>query len=233
MAKEIEYPRAALKRSLDLAQAAYELGGSSTAEMCAHKLNKKLGGSFTALVSGAAKYGLVTRNKGQISTTQLYKDYKLAYSEDEAINVLRKAFFNVPLFEKIFERFQSQKLPLEILDKLLIREFRVNENIASRVASYFVNGAKATGILASDNTIVSLNDPHGQDNIEQDGEGNNEIDLPSITVVESQRGNEFSVTITGPGMNSAVVISDEDDLLIVDLMLKKIKKKISENLETE
>ena len=42
---------------------------------------------------------------------------------------------------------------------------------------------------------------------------------------------EFSVKIQGPGINSTLVIREEEDLDIVEVMLKKVRKKLLEGQE--
>ncbi|HZQ42192.1 MAG TPA: hypothetical protein VFA99_03030, partial [Acidobacteriaceae bacterium] len=135
MPKIVDYPRASLRSSLELAAAVDALGGSCTDEMCAQRMSRKHGsGAFNSLINAAVKHGLVDSKRGNLSTTPLYsRDYKHAYSDTQRMEALRRAFLNVPLFKRIHERFVGKALPEDILDKLLIREFEVPEDLARRV----------------------------------------------------------------------------------------------------
>jgi hypothetical protein len=137
MARTIDYPRGSLKRSLEIAKAVNELGGSCSPAICADHLEKKISGSFNSQISAANKFGLITSKKGMLFITDLYKRLDLAYDQLEQTEILRTAFFNIPLFKKLYERFKDGKLPRQMLDKILIREFDVPKNVASRVVTYF------------------------------------------------------------------------------------------------
>ena len=233
MPKKIDYPHASVAKSIELAEAVYDLGGSCGLEMCAEKMGRKVGGGFKAVVSAAAKFGLITNNRGQLGTTKLFQNYCLGYSPEEKAQILQEAFLRVPLFSEIYERFKNQKLPTDIFDKLLTREFQVNQQVASRVAKYFIEGAKATKLLNGDNTFHLITDvgcdPEEEvvvDETEGDDEPNQEVIL-----AEPVDSSEFLVRIAGPGMNSAIIIREDEDLDIVEVMLKKVRKKLLEAQE--
>jgi len=234
--KVIDYPHASLAKSTELAKAVYDLGGSCGLEMCAEQMGKKVGGGFKAIVSSSSKYGLITNNRGQLETTDLFRDYHLSYTSEEKAQILRTAFLRVPLFKDIYERFKQQQLPVGIFDKLLIREFDVNQQVASRVAKYFVEGAKATGLLKGDNTFAPMDgeEIEDEDLLDDEDGGDAGSDSTSSTRADSEvplpshDHGEFSVRIIGPGMNSTIAILEEEDLDIVEVMLKKVRKKLSE-----
>ncbi len=147
MPKVLEYPRASLKASLDLSKAISDLGGSAKIEIVAEKMGLKVSGSFQALIGAAKKYGLAETSRGQLTITGLYREYKHAYSDEEAAKVLRKAFLGVPLFQKAYDRFRDSKLPIDILDRVLIREFDVDEAMASRVVGYLLEAGRLAKLL--------------------------------------------------------------------------------------
>lgn len=242
MAKQIDYPRANLKACLDLAHAVDELGGSCSVEMAADKLNKKVSGAFSALVGSTSKFGLISSKKGQLHISKLFKGYKLSYSEDEERNFLAEIFLQPPLFKRIHERFQNRKLPVEHFEKLLIREFDVPDAISSRVAKYFLDGAKQCGLLDQNHhlqlSLASQNDTNEEeidiilDDLDQQLPETDEI-LTSDTFPQAPRPitnhyEEFSVRIYGPGMDSTIVVKEAEDLIIVQAMLKKVEKRIKE-----
>ena len=151
--KKIDYARSSLRKSLDLANAVDDLGGSCNSSTCAEKMGKKKGGSFSSIISSAVKYGFIIHKKENLNVTQRYKNIKHAYDDEEKNSHLKKAFLNIPLFNNIYEKYKGIKLPIEILDKILIKEFEVEEKIAKRVGGYFIYGAKMVGLLNQDNTF--------------------------------------------------------------------------------
>jgi hypothetical protein len=235
MPKIAEYPVASIKKSLELAKAVDELGGSSTIEMCAEKLGKQVSGGFSQIIQSAAKYGFIVRKKGMLNILPCYKDIKLAYNDEERTSLLQKAFLNVPLFQKVCDRFANQKLPVDILDKLLIKEFGVPERIAHRVKTHFIVGAKEVGLITPDNVVeresqngAILSDSANQKN----GSERGEIDSRENKVASSP--DSYVVKFLGPGLNSTIAINEPEDLDIVKVMLNKVEKKLkaNESLET-
>lgn len=228
MPKIIEYPHASFKNALNLAQSVDELGGSCNIKTCAEKMDKKLSGGFTNLIAASVKFGFVKMSKGTLFLEQTYKDYKLAYDEKERIQVLQKAFFAVPLFKKVYDKYKDVKLPADLLDKVLIRELGVDQKAASRVSGYFIDAAKQVRILNPDNSfnkagtnIETRDDPDAQ--IGEESENNNET--PQLPL--KPKGNNYVIHITGPSINQTIEIEEEDHLLLVEAAIKIIKKKLS------
>ncbi len=247
MPKLIDYPRASFPRVLEMADAIDYLGGTCSVLTCAEKMGVKVTGSFTALIGAAKKHGLVISDKNSLKTTLLYKNIKLAYDDQEKQQNLRSAFLAPPLYRNIYERFLNKELPIKMLDKLMIREFGVDEDIAQRVMNYFLEGAKNYEILV-ENKIVDINiktnssntvEITEEDNNDylQDGDDNKSavrvIDqsesevysVPSQITPSTSLLDSFTIHIYGPGMNSKLLISEEDDFLILDAMISKLKKK--------
>jgi hypothetical protein len=190
----------------------------------------KVSGAFQAQIGGAVKYGLIASSKGTLSITQLYKDYKLAYTDEDAQSVVQRMFLNVPVFRSVYEKFVGSKLPTDILDKFLIKEFGVEENIASRVAGYLVDGARMGKLIGEDGTVVGGKTditprvPDPEQPQEDDSKG--KLDPPPAL-----NTNEYSVHFRGPGMDSKITVHDEDDLAIVLATLNKVKKKLGEAIQ--
>lgn len=231
MPKIVEYPRRSLSDALELAEAVSNLGGTCSIETCAESMKKKVSGAFTALISAAVKYGLVTSKSGELSVTEQFDRYRLAYDEDEKQALLKQAFLNVPLFNQVFARFRKGKLPSDILTKVLIREFDVNENMASAIRQYFIEGATEIGLLTESGEFIG-NDAKEESKELEDrtapgySEGNQQYYSPNpISPVAAD--SEYRVTIAGPGMNSTLVIRESEDLLIVNAMLAKVERKLN------
>ena len=228
MPSPVEYPRRSLRYALKLAEAVASLGGKCSVETCAEGMKKKVSGAFTALVSAAVKYGIVTSKSGQLAVTEQFNKYRLAYDEEEKRELLRQAFLNVPLFSQVFTRFRNGKLPPgDILTKILIREFGVNENRASAIHQYFIEGATESGLLTEDGKFVESDAAEReveQTPVHDDADHQEHAPQPIATSVATD--GEFSITIAGPGLNSTLVIREPEDLLIVNAILQKVERKL-------
>lgn len=231
MPRVIDYPRAPLDRALALAEAVDKLGGEATAESAAESMGNKVGGAFNSLIGAAVKYGLVTNSKGRVKTEPLFQDYKLAYSETQKREAIRRAFMNAPLFEAIVNRLQGQTIPGHF-EKLLVREHDVAADTAPRIVSYFTEGARQAGILNSNGIINGAAAPSGSVQAQptspvSDG-GNPQDETEADVSAPFIRG--YTVRITGPGIDSRIAIKDEDDVDIVDIMLKKVRKLLKQEV---
>lgn len=234
MPRVVDYPRASMPKSIELAEAVYQLGGTCTMEMAAESLHKKIGGGFKAIVAAAVKHNLIEKSGNKLSSTALFKSYHLGYSEDEKSKILQEAFLSVPLYGEIYRRFETGVLPVEILDKLLIREFDVNQQVATRVARYFVDGAKTTNLLGEDHTFTAnstqKSDSEPTVSIVEDEET---PDLALVPRLEGSEAARYTIRISGPGMNSQISITEEEDLAIVEVMLQKVRKGLRSDVDEE
>jgi hypothetical protein len=235
MPKIIDYPRASLKSALELAKAVDDLGGECSSEMAAERLNRKVSGAFSALVSATIKFGLVVSKSQRLSTAALYKDYKLAYTPEESSEKLRRVLLSPILFRSIYDRFVGKEIPITHFEKLLIREFEVPDDWASRIASYFIDGAKQSGLLGENNRLIdiALGESSGEEervNAQSDNsqETNARTSQPSQPQEKddavSAHQKVYVVRVTGPGINSTIEVHEPEDMLIVQAMLKKVEK---------
>lgn len=242
MPKVINYPKATLKSCLQLAQAVDDLGGECSAELAADKLNKKMSGAFNSYVASAVRFGLILNKRGQLEVTNLYREYKLAYTTEIQLETLRKIFLSPQLFESVFKRFEGKELPVSHFEKLLIREFEVPDQFASRVSKYFIEGAKQCHLLGANNTLSSEGAVESEAESEQisekaeggqyddEDEGGDYSDDLGLGQSSGDRtsGDRFSIRITGPGINSKIVVNEVEDLFIVDAMLRKVRRAFGE-----
>lgn len=156
MPKLIDYPRTSYTGAWELAEITDDTGGKSTIETAARKLNRKVSGSFKAIIGSAVKFGLVTSKREMLTTTTLFKRIKHAYDKQEELLFHREAFLTPPLFTQLCRKFRSRELPVQMLDVMLIREFGVEEINAQGVAKAFVDGARMVGLLDEHNTITDI-----------------------------------------------------------------------------
>lgn len=239
MPKIVDYPRNSLRKAVALAEAVDKLGGEASDQSAADGMGNKVGGTFRSLISSAGKYGLVSYNRGRIKTEPLYQDYKLAYSEQQKQEALRKAFLSATLFRELAQRLNGQPIPTH-LEKLLIREYDVPEDFSSRLVQYFTEGAKETGLLNSATGLISTSVviTPGSSSITLNGDpeqappsaDSSELTADSDVPINFVR---YTVRITGPGIDSRISIKDEEDVDIVEVMLKKVRRLIKAKQDTE
>ncbi len=238
MPKNLNYPLASFQKAFALADAVDALGGSCWIEIGAAKMQRKVSGGFMVIVSSAQKFNLINSEKSFITITEEYKLIKHSYTNSERMAFLKKAFLTPQVFSILFERFKGQELPVEMLDKILIREFGVEENTAGRVAGYFTDGLKAYGLLignrlADDDVQEKAIPIEEAVKIEPASETipnhSKKETIPdpldaSFTHINSER---YEVQLTGPNISTKLNLDDEEDVLILEAIVKKIRKKLT------
>jgi hypothetical protein len=179
------------------------------------------------------KFGFLVKEGNKIATTELFKNIKLSYSEEEEVKLLTEAFYAIPLFVELIERFKGKSIPSDNLKKILIREFEVAESVASRVAGYFVDGLKSINLLDDQNKIINR-----ENDTEKPIESTPSIDSSKQTttfpsqsndnrnIEHTQQDGAYNIHIVGPGVDTSMIIEEEDDLIIINAYLTKIKKKL-------
>ncbi|MGI4021055.1 MAG: hypothetical protein ACRYFA_06075 [Janthinobacterium lividum] len=234
MPKNLNYPLASFQKAYALSEAVDALGGSCTVEDCALKMQRKISGGFMVIISSAQKFNLVSLEKSIITISEEYKLIKHSYTNTERMTLLRKSFLAPQVFSILYGRFKGRELPENMLDKILIREFGVEEITAGRVAGYFVEGLKTFGLLNGANVVEEINEE--QDRVEAI------VEVKPITIaakLESKKDQSlenvdasftnkkmelYELQLSGPGIQSKFTIEDEEDLAIAEAILKKIRK---------
>lgn len=156
MPKLIDYPRTSYTGAWEVAEVVDDTGGKCALETCARKLNRKVSGSFKAIVGSGVKFGLLTSKREILTTTTLFRRIKHAYDKQEELVFHREAFLTPPLFTQLCRKFRSRELPAAMLDVLLIREFGVEEINAQSVAKAFIDGARMVGVLDENNIVADI-----------------------------------------------------------------------------
>ena len=246
MPKQLNYPRATLKNALGLADAVNALGGDCNAGTCADKLNYKGGhknGAFTALTSATVKHGLITSKSETLSVTDLYSQINLSYTDAERQEHLQTAFLAPPLYRRIYEKFKGKELPVDILERMLIREYEVDQGSASRIAGYIIDGSRYVGLLVDNRFVEHVKaqeavviEPEQEqvtkmesDQTTPSGDAvNPDVPQPTPGVTDKGEFNEagYRFTIVGPDMNATYKLQDEDDFAIIDITLRKVKRRL-------
>ena len=156
MPKLIDYPRTSYSGAWEVAEIVDDTGGKCALETCARKLNRKVSGSFKAIVGSAVKFGLLTSKREMLTTTTLFRRIKHAYDKQEELLFHREAFLTPPLFTQLCRKFRGRELPVAMLDVLLMREFEVEEINAQSVAKAFIDGTRMVGLLDEHNILADI-----------------------------------------------------------------------------
>ncbi len=233
MPKNLNYPLASFQKAYELAIAVDALGGRCTVENCAQKLQRKISGGFMVIISSAQKFSLVSFEKGIITVSEEYKLIKSS-SNGEKISLLRKAFLNPQVFNALYQKFKDRDLSIDTLNKSLVQEFKVEESTVTRVAGYFIEGLKAYGLITEDDIVKDDQKmTSNQNSIKTEKEKPvAKVEPPPIKKTKPEKVNAsftkeklsaYEVQITGTGINSRISIENEDDLLILEAILNKIR----------
>ena len=234
MPRIVDYPRAALDRSLELAAAVEELGGECSLEAAADRLGASPGGAFGALVSTAAKYGWIAIRRGRLRTEPRYRTYRLAYDDAERRAALTEALRNVPLYDRLLERFGDRTLPEDRLPRLLVREFGVPESAAGRVSGWFVDAAVAAGLLAGGQLRSSPTGTPARTVIPTSPVTTSPA--PTLTTTTpltpgalapsggDARPLRYTIRISGPDLDSTVEVGELADLELARALLAKVER---------
>ncbi|RSK49870.1 hypothetical protein [Hymenobacter rigui] len=156
MPKTIDYPRTSYQGAWEVAEVVDDTGGKCAIDTAARKLNRKVSGSFKAIIGSAVKFGLLTSKREFLTTTNLFRRIKHAYDKQEERIYHREAFLHPPMFNQICRKFRNRELPVHMFDVMLIREFGVEEINAQGVAKAFIDGARMAGILDENNFIADI-----------------------------------------------------------------------------
>lgn len=156
MPKTIDYPRTTYASAWEVAEVVDDTGGKCAIETSAKKLDRKVSGSYKAIIGSAVKFGLLTSKREILTTTNLYRRIKHAYDKQEEKIYHREAFLHPPLFMQICRKFRNRELPVHMFDVMLIREFGVEEINAQNVAKAFVEGARMVDVLDERNVIADV-----------------------------------------------------------------------------
>ncbi|MDB5235992.1 MAG: hypothetical protein JWR44_2985 [Hymenobacter sp.] len=156
MPKLIDYPRTTYSGAWELAEVVDDTGGKCAIDTAARKLNRKVSGSFKAIIGSAVKFGLLTSKRELLTTTTLFKRIKHAYDKQEELLFHREAFLTPPLFTQLCRKFRSRELPVQMLDVMLIREFGVEEINAQGVAKAFVEGCRMVGLMDEREIVADI-----------------------------------------------------------------------------
>ena len=237
MPKLVEIPKASFKRSYDLAKAVDALGGKATHEASGYRMGMSQGGAFRAVISTAEKFSLIDSSRGFLHLTDLYIKIRNATDENMSLFYLRNSFLSLKLFKSLYDRMNGQILKVPLIEDLLVHEFFVPEEKASRITKYFLEGGKFVNLINENNELINLEEI-GQKSLfpetELQIENNRPSFEPEVKRLEfinylHQKINlpkYYSIQITGPDIDTKITIKEKADLEIASFILDSIRRKL-------
>ena len=230
---KLEYTHRPLQSCIQMADKIRELGGSAKIATVADSMGLKVTGSFSRSIAAATKHGVVENKKGVLSTTKLYNDYFNAYNPQEGMELLRLAFLNIPIYAKIYERFKGRAIPADMLSKILIREFVVDTEDAPMVSNLFFKGAEFSQLINNGTLIDRGIETPNNDTFDEetaDAEKGEKMTTQGSTQKNTtifHTGNsDYDIHIFVNGIDSKLKLQDEDDFIILEATINKLKKKM-------
>lgn len=147
---EFPFPIYPLSAALEIAKKVEtEYAGSLTEATLAIALGASAKSSgFQLKVLTAKQFGLLLKQADNLMTTQIAKSIFKPFSDEEKSAALAQAFYNIPLFEAVSDKYRGSPLPSdEALRNVLEREFKVTHERVSSAQSMLINSAKTAGVL--------------------------------------------------------------------------------------
>lgn len=147
----IAFPYHDLDRSVEVARTIHEKGGGScTREQLAPWLGYKsvANGSFVTRVTAAKLFGFIEQDGNQLRTTERGRVVAAPILARDADQAKLDAFLSVPLFKRVFDRFNGQPLPGEVgLRNLLETEYEVVKDRVAPTVRLMLDAAEQAGFF--------------------------------------------------------------------------------------
>ncbi|HEX2825668.1 MAG TPA: hypothetical protein VHP37_04930 [Burkholderiales bacterium] len=139
------FPYYALSDSLDVAKTVhFTLGGTTTLDELAAALGYAgtNNGAFKSRVAAARIFGLLEKSGNRFSITDLARSILMPVYEWSAKESLVEAFFNVELFQRVFEEYRGKQLPTEAgMKNALKTAFGITPGVVDRAYRVLMDSA--------------------------------------------------------------------------------------------
>lgn len=187
---EFHFPIYPLSTALEVAERVEMEGAGSLSETTlaiALGVSAKSSG-FQLKILTAKQFGLLLKQGEHLVTTPIAKSIFKPISAEEKQAAFVQAFYNIPLFKVVSNKYEGSPLPSdEALKNVLEREFKVTHERVSSAHSMLINSAKTAGALQeSQGKIYLVQKPVGARAVgarREEGEGEERL-KPSREKVE-------------------------------------------------
>ncbi|RAP32779.1 hypothetical protein DID77_04125 [Candidatus Marinamargulisbacteria bacterium SCGC AG-439-L15] len=207
MPKTINYPLLSYDQCIVIAETVYQLGGKTSKSDCAKKMGKQISGHFQNQVGSCVKYGLLCYEKKQLCTTELFRNITTAYTPKSKLEAIQKALLTPELFQKIQQEQYGNDLSL--LPKILEKEYEIPSTFSKKLSQIILNNFKLAAFIDSNKKWIPLT-----------------TNSDTSQSKQANIANSYEVKITGPSLSTNFTLQDQEDLVILDSILLKIKKKL-------
>lgn len=143
----IEFPYTDLDNAVEVVKGVHSAGGTACDyDQLAAQLNAEAkGGGFRLRVGGAKSFGLVGYERGgRITLTDLGRQIIDPLQERQA---RMRAFFEVPLYSRVYEQFKGSQLPPQAGLEREIERMGVGPKVKDRARQVMLRAAKQAGFF--------------------------------------------------------------------------------------
>jgi len=160
------------------------------------------------------------------------KKFKYTPYDEEKHQLADKWLKSPKVFASVLTKYPDNLPSDPALRYELIQEYSFTEEAANKFIKVLKESIEFSQSFSSGANVQGDEDFDDSDDAEV-GDNNDDVALeptkqgisPVITPTPVS-SDKFSVQITGPGINSVIEINEEEDLIIVEAMLKKVSKKV-------
>lgn len=150
---ELRFPSYNLDESIKVPKAVHAQGGGSCSlEHLATYLNYKgtNNGAFVSKVGAARMFGLLQKSGNLFAPTQLGHQLLSPVYPHEVKQGLVEAFFNVPLFKRIYDDFKGRELPPEAgLKNAMRSQYGILDSRIDLAYRVLIDSAETAGLFAT------------------------------------------------------------------------------------
>lgn len=193
-------------------------------------------GQAATVLGTLRMYGLLQKAKNRMDViSEDVKKFKYTPYDDEKREITERWLKTPKLFATVLSKYPDKdNRPSDAaLRYELIQEFNFTETAANKFLEILKDSIDYTDSFITQEKQDSTEPVIDEDlDTESYEESRREIEAPqpplqsNIPAEMADSDESYKVQITGPGMNSIIEINEEEDLFIVEAMLKKVSKKI-------
>jgi hypothetical protein len=163
------FPKVTLEEALAVAQVLKDKNGGNPwpPKDLASALELSQGNKFFYLTSAAQLFGITngTRDAAQISLSELGRAIVYAPNGNVEVTKKQEAFFNVPLYKKVFDYYKGNNLPeAKYVENTMVDRFGLTRDTVEEFVKLFVKDCNYLGYKAGteSSTIQSVNPDKGR-----------------------------------------------------------------------
>ncbi len=156
MSKKKSYPTDGLnvENAIKIAETLNELGGKASKGLFANAIGmSENSGPFRVKLSSMKKYCLLLKKDDLISLTKLGVDLMNSYKEEDTKFLQFEVFTKIELFKTVIDRLSESTLNLDLLDKMFVKDYGVNQKTAPKIKKSFIDSCSYLNILNDDMTL--------------------------------------------------------------------------------